>query len=81
MADREELIGFYGGVGFEVTRELRAFDIPIWCMMRPAATRRCRGPIGSSWRPSTASPCIGCCVGFVCVALIVPLVKIISDVA
>lgn len=37
--DRRELLAFYGGAGFEVTRELRAFDIPIWCMQRPARAR------------------------------------------
>ncbi|MBW2290800.1 MAG: GNAT family N-acetyltransferase [Deltaproteobacteria bacterium] len=34
--DRGELVGFYRAAGFAVTRELEAFDTPIWCMSRPA---------------------------------------------
>ncbi|MDP6979381.1 MAG: GNAT family N-acetyltransferase [Myxococcota bacterium] len=34
--DRRELLAFYQSAGFEVASEIRAFDIPIWCMQRPA---------------------------------------------
>ncbi len=37
--DRRELLAFYQSAGFEVASELCAFDIPIWCMQRPASSR------------------------------------------
>jgi len=34
--DREENVGFYRRVGFEVVNQLRIMDVPIWCMWRSA---------------------------------------------
>ncbi len=37
--DRRELLPFYRSAGFCVEREIVAFDIPIWCMSRPAVCK------------------------------------------
>jgi ribosomal protein S18 acetylase RimI-like enzyme len=37
--DREANLDFYAPAGFEVVRELRVLDIPIWCMKRPGRGR------------------------------------------
>lgn len=34
--DRRELLPFYQSAGFEIERKITAFDVPIWCMARPA---------------------------------------------
>ncbi len=49
--DREEIVGFYRRVGFEVASETRVLDVRVWCMWRPTRATR----VASSGSPGAES--------------------------